>query len=518
MPIRVSCPNCRAKYRVADKTAGQSATCVQCHAQIPIPLHEAVGVGGKRERIAISEKVTLRRGAGVVRQEASTVLAAVTDRVEKPLREVQERVTPVFKPDPNAVSESDSVPLAAAHSDQVHARRTTEATLTKVLLANMTVNVVLAVALAVVVYRAVPSALTEREGRPSSFAMPPQSVLRSPPIAEEGARTPITLKEPVPAAAPKRLMGSGSSFVNPMMQTWLADYPPRDGVSVSYLSTGSGKGVDNLLSKNSHFACSDAPMTAAQLETARSRGGEVVHLPLAMGAVVAGYNLPGEPQLRFTGPLLADIYLGKIKRWNDPAIAALNAGVMLPDQPIIVVQRSDKSGTTFLWTDYLAKVSPDWKSQVGVGTEVKWPCGEGRPQNEGVANYVRRTVGAIGYFEMGFAKANRLQIGVLQNRAGKFIESSLESTTAAAAGLTHLPEDLCFSLTDSEGPDAYPICGAVWAILFVEQPPGQGEELVHFLRWVTHEGQARCGDLNYASLPEAVVRQIERKLTLIRIR
>jgi phosphate transport system substrate-binding protein len=503
MPIRVMCPQCQARYKVADETAGLTATCARCRAPIPIPARQTVGVGA-------SDRPS--EGALSTALSDDSAVTQITQRLD----------VPVEKPDRwNLDPSRPKTRLGRSRRDRTsevlrEATGQYQTLLSRVLFGSMALNAILAVTLALVVLRTPSAPPGGVDARAAALLGP----AREPPAPLQP--TVDTLPPSLPAAtlpaAPKRLMGSGSSFVNPLMQDWLSVYDPRDGSSVSYLSAGSGKGIENLLANSSHFACSDAPMSASQLDLARSRGSEVLHIPLAMGAVVAGYNLPGEPQLKFTGPLLADIYLGRITRWNDPALLALNPGVTLPDQPIVVVYRSDKSGTSYLWTDYLSKVSSDWKAAVGVGTEVKWPCGEGRPQNEGIANFVKRTDGALGYFELSFALANRLRCGKIKNRAGEFVEPSLASTTAAAAGLAHLPDDLCFSLTDSEGREAYPICGAVWAILLVEQPAEQGTALVSFLRWITHEGQSRCASLNYASLPEMVVKQIDRKLALVKTR
>ncbi len=310
------------------------------------------------------------------------------------------------------------------------------------------------------------------------------------------------------------LTGGGSSFVNPVMTKWAGLYLKERGTRVDYTSSGSGNGVQQMIDRNNDFGCTDAPMTDEQLAKARAAGGEVVHVPLVMGGVVPAYNLPGvtEP-LRFTGPVLADIFLGKITRWDDPRLTALNPGVSLPGREIAVVHRSDGSGTTFIWSDFLAKKSPEWKEKVGVGTDLRWPVGVGAQKNDGVAGQVGRSPGAIGYVELSFALKSDIQYGAVENRAGEFVRASLESVTKAAAGaLTDIPDDLRYSLTDAPGAGAYPICGTTWAVCYVAQPPGKGKALADFLRWATHEGQAHVEELQYARLPGGLVKRAERQL------
>jgi phosphate transport system substrate-binding protein len=255
-------------------------------------------------------------------------------------------------------------------------------------------------------------------------------------------------------------------------------------------------------------------MTDDQLAKARQADGEVIHVPLALGAVVPTYNLPGlrEP-LRFTGPLLASIYLGKVKRWNEQVIALNNPGQALPDLPITVVHRSEGSGTTFIWTDYLAKASAEWRDKVGVGTTVKWPLGLAGKGNDGVATAVTRTIGTIGYVEMTYALAENLPAGHVKNREGVYVAPSLDSVTAAAEqSLLKIPDDLRFTLTDASGQAPYPIAGSVWAVLYVKQPPDKARELVRFFRWTTHEGQTHMRQLCYAPLPGTLVERIDAKL------
>jgi phosphate transport system substrate-binding protein len=309
----------------------------------------------------------------------------------------------------------------------------------------------------------------------------------------------------------QNLTGGGSSFVSPVMTKWAGAFHKERGVRVDYTSSGSGNGVRQMIDRKNDFGCTDAPMNDEQLGQARAAGGEVLHIPLVMGGVVPAYNLPGvaEP-VRFTGPVLADIFLGKIGRWNDPRLAELNPALTLPDREIAVVHRSDGSGTTFIWADYLAKVSPEWKEKVGVGTDLKWPAGIGAQKNDGVAGQVGRTPGAIGYVELSFALKSNIQYGAVQNRAGEFVRASQQSVTRAAEGaLTDIPADLRFSLTDAPGAGAYPVCGTTWAVCYADQPAGKGKALAEFFRWTVREGQGAAEELQYARLPEGLIRRID---------
>jgi phosphate transport system substrate-binding protein len=239
-----------------------------------------------------------------------------------------------------------------------------------------------------------------------------------------------------------------------------------------------------------------------------------------MGAVVVAYNLPGvEQPIRFTPDLLADIYLGNIKRWNDPRLQAQNSTLNLPDQEIVVVHRADSSGTTFVWTDYLNKVSPLWAKQVGpAATSVKWPCGVAEKGNEGVSARIASTPGSLGYTELTYAIQNNLRMGLVQNREGQFVRPTLESVTAAAAGaLGEIPDTLRYSLTNAMGKESYPIAGTVWAVVYTDQKGDRGEALVNFLSWVTHDGQKFCEPLQYASLPTGLVSRVEQKLAQIKV-
>jgi phosphate ABC transporter phosphate-binding protein len=312
----------------------------------------------------------------------------------------------------------------------------------------------------------------------------------------------------------QRLNGGGSSFVYPIMSKWAIEYYKTKGVKVNYQSIGSGGGIRQMIDKVLDFGCTDAPMNDEQLATALKTGGKVLQLPLVMGAVVPIYNLEGvQAPLRFSGTVLADIYLGKIRKWNEPELAKLNPGVELPDKEILTVHRSDGSGTTYIWVDYLAKISPPWKEKIGVGTSVNWPGGVAAKGNEGVAGKVSQAPGGIGYVELIYALQNKIKFGRVQNREGQFITPSLESVTAAArSALTEIPDDLRYSLTNAPGKESYPISGTTWAVIYVNQPSGKGAKVVDFLRWITHDGQTYAEQLNYARLPQPLVERVEKKL------
>jgi phosphate transport system substrate-binding protein len=317
----------------------------------------------------------------------------------------------------------------------------------------------------------------------------------------------------------QRLNGGGSSFVNPIMTKWASEYQKAKGVKVNYQSMGSGAGIQQMIAKTIDFGSSDAPLNDEQLAAAKKAGGDVAHIPLVMGAVVPVYHLEGlQESLRFSGPVLADIYLEKIKKWNHPELAKLNPGVALPDKEILTVHRSDGSGTTYIWVDYLSKISHEWQKQVGLGTSVNWPGGVAAKGNEGVAGMVGQTPGSIGYVELIYALQNKIKFGAVENREGQFITPSLESVTAAAkSALTEIPEDLRYSLTNAPGKESYPISGTVWAVLYVDQPAHKGQAVVNFLRWVTHEGQEYAKDLDYARLPSELVKRLEIKLDQVRV-
>jgi phosphate ABC transporter phosphate-binding protein len=323
------------------------------------------------------------------------------------------------------------------------------------------------------------------------------------------------------AKSAKGLAGSGSTFVYPMMTKWANEYAKKDdGCQISYRSLGSGEGIRQITNKVVDFACSDAPMTDKEIAKAlESGGGQILHIPIVQGAVVPAYNLPdvNEP-LKFTGPVLADIYLGKITKWNDPSLQKLNPGVMLPDLAIGVVRRADDSGTTYIWTDYLSKVSPEWQSKVGTGHDVKWPTGNRGVGNEGVANHIKDNAGALGYIELSYAHRKDIAFGLVQNQASEFIKGSLHSaTTAANNAVDKIPDDLRFSITDSPGKGSYSISGTTWALIYVHQPASKGRDLVKFLEWVLSDGQDWCEELFYAKLPESLAARARQKLGEVKI-
>ena len=317
----------------------------------------------------------------------------------------------------------------------------------------------------------------------------------------------------------KRLNGGGSSFVYPMMSKWAGEYENAHRVQVNYQSIGSGGGIQQMTAKTFDFGCTDGPMNPEQLQKAKQTGGEVIHVPLVMGAVVPAYNLEEVTgPLTFTGPVLADIFLGKIKKWNDPALRELNPRASLPNKEIAVVHRSDGSGTTYIWVDYLSKVSPEWKKRVGVGASVDWPVGVGQKGNEGVAGQVKRSPGSIGYIELIYADQNDITFGLVRNKEGRPVKGSLESVTAAAKGaLSKIPDDLRYSITDAPGKDAYPISGTVWAVIYVNQPADKGQAVVDFLRWITHDGQQYAEGLHYSRLPQGLVERLEKKLDMVKV-
>jgi phosphate transport system substrate-binding protein len=322
------------------------------------------------------------------------------------------------------------------------------------------------------------------------------------------------------ATRPAELEGAGSTFVYNIMSRWASDYAAQPGgCKVTYRSFGSEGGIQVILDRRADFGCTDAPMTEEQLARARTAGGEVVHIPLVLGAVVPAYNLAEvkEP-LRFSGPVLADIFLEKIKKWNDEALKKLNPSLTLPDKDIRVVHRRDGSGTTDIWTDYLSKVSPEWRAGPGRGLEVKWPTGEAESGNSGMAGYIKQNAGSLGYVELSSAHHNDLAFGLVENHEREFVKGSLESVTVAAHNaLQHIPDDLRYSLTDAPGKGSYPISGTTWAIVYVNQPSGKGRDLVGFLEWVIEHGQESAEALSYARLPELLADRARKKIDQIHV-
>jgi len=312
------------------------------------------------------------------------------------------------------------------------------------------------------------------------------------------------------SAQDNTLLGAGSTFVNPLFQKIFADYAAKANVKVNYQSIGSGGGILQLTNKTVDFGGSDAPLNAEQ---AKKIGVPVLHVPMASGAVVITYNVPGvTAALNLTGKDLADIYLGKITNWNSAEIAATNKGVKLPDLGIVVVHRSDGSGTSYIFTDYLTKVNPDWASKVGKATAVNWPAGLGGKGNDGVAGLVKQTPGAIGYVELIYALQNKMIFGNIQNKSGKYITPSLESTTAASS--VELPPNAEVSLTNTDNPKGYPISSFTWALIYKEQNYGgrsadRAKMLLKLLWYNVTDGQKNCVPLNYAPLSKSAVKVAE---------
>ena len=313
------------------------------------------------------------------------------------------------------------------------------------------------------------------------------------------------------------LKGGGSTLVYPIMQKWIEAYRQRKGVEVDYASTGSGKGITGMIDKSFDFGCTDAPLSDSDLQHADGIGGTVVSIPLVMGAVAPIYNLPEVSYpIRFTGAVLADIFLGKIQKWNDPALVALNPPLALPDKPIAVVHRLDSSGTTYVWTDYLSKVSPAWKESLGAAKVVNWPVGVAANGNEGVAGMVKQVPGSLGYAQLSYGIQDVVQYGVVQNAAGDFVAPQPAAITVAATdGLASIPADLRFSITDVSGKGAYPISGVTWAVVYVKQPPDKGQAIADFLHWVLHDGQQYAIPLYYAPLSPALIDRADEKVKQI---
>jgi phosphate transport system substrate-binding protein len=309
------------------------------------------------------------------------------------------------------------------------------------------------------------------------------------------------------------LQGAGSTFVDPIMQEWASIYKKEKGISVNYQAKGSGAGIGMMTKQEVDFGCSDAPLNEEQLAAANERGGEVIHIPLCMGAIVPAYNLTDVPDLVFSGEVLMNIYLGKITSWDDPEISKLNKDKKLPKQKISVAYRSDASGSTYILTDYFMKIDPEaWTPKRG--TAIKFPVGTGSKGTDGVAGFVKQTPGAIGYVELIYALKSDIPYGSVRNAAGKPIKGDMQSVTAAAAS-AEIPDDLRYSITNAPGKDAYPIAGTVWAIVYTKQPTKKAEPVRDFLTWITHDGQKYTEKLHYARLPEAVVKKIDEKLKKI---
>jgi phosphate transport system substrate-binding protein len=312
------------------------------------------------------------------------------------------------------------------------------------------------------------------------------------------------------------LNGAGATFPYPMYSKWFSEYNKlHSDIQFNYQSIGSGGGIRQVLAGTVDFGATDGPMTDEQLAQAKTK---ILHIPTVLGADVPAYNIPGvTEELKFTPELLANIFLGKITSWNDAAIAKANPGVNLPNQPVIVIHRSDGSGTTYIWTDYLSKVSTDWKNQVGKGTSVKWPVGLGGKGNEGVAGMVRQMQGSIGYVELIYAVQNHIAYGSVKNAAGQFVKASLDSVTAAAASVKSMPADFRVSITNAPGKDAYPISSFTWLLIpSTSKDAAKGKIIGDFLNWMVADGQKMTADLSYAPLPESVVAKVKETIKQVK--
>lgn len=324
--------------------------------------------------------------------------------------------------------------------------------------------------------------------------------------------TPTGIATDIGKSDSAQITGAGASFPAPVYQAWFDDYTKvAKSVQVNYQSIGSGGGIQQFTEKTVEFGASDAPMSDAEL----AKAPDAQHIPMVLGSVVVTYNLSGvSSALKFDGDTVAKIYLGTIKKWSDPAIAALNAGVKLPDEDIQVIYRSDGSGTSFVWTDYLSNVSADWKSKVGISKNPNWPVGQGGKGNEGVTNAVKQTPNAIGYVELNYAIANKLPYADMKNKAGKFVTPTIESTSAAAAGVT-LPDDYRVSIVNATGDASYPIASFTYLLVHKDTPSCDKQKpLVNMLWWVFHDKGAAetAASLDYAPLPEKVIPKIETTL------
>jgi phosphate transport system substrate-binding protein len=317
------------------------------------------------------------------------------------------------------------------------------------------------------------------------------------------------------ASAQTSINAAGATFPYPMYSKWFNEYHKQHSdVQINYQSIGSGGGIRQVLAQTVEFGASDGPMTDEQLSQAKVK---ILHIPTVLGAVVPAYNIPGVKQeIKFTPEMLSGIFLGKITTWNDPAITKANPGVNFPGQPIVVVHRSDGSGTTFIFTDYLSSVSPEWKGGPGKGTSVKWPVGLGAKGNEGVAGMVRQMEGAIGYVELIYAVQNNIPYGTVKNKSGNFVKASLESTTAAAAS-AKMPPDFRVSIVNAPGKDAYPIASFTWLLIPVQQKDAnKGKIIKEFLGWMLDQGQQMTTQLTYAPLPKNVADDVRKTIQQVK--
>jgi phosphate transport system substrate-binding protein len=320
----------------------------------------------------------------------------------------------------------------------------------------------------------------------------------------------------LPVLGQTTLNGAGATFPNPMYSKWFAEYSKlHSDVQINYQPIGSGGGIRQVTAGTVDFGASDMPMTDKQLQDAKTK---ILNVPTVLGAVVPAYNIPGvSGEVKFTPEVLSGIFLGKISRWNDKAITSVNPGINFPDKEIIVVHRSDGSGTSFIWTDYLSKVSPEWKTQVGADTSVKWPVGMGGKGNEGVSGLVHQLSGSIGYVELIYAVQQKIPYGVVRNSAGNFVKASLESVTAAAASAPKMPQDFRVSITNAPGKEAYPISSFTWLLIPTPSNDANKGKILHdFLGWMVTDGQQMTSALTYAPLPDNVVAKVKEAIKQVK--
>jgi len=313
----------------------------------------------------------------------------------------------------------------------------------------------------------------------------------------------------LPVMGQTQLNGAGATFPYPMYSKWFSEYNKlHPDVQINYQSIGSGGGIRQVLNGTVDFGASDGPMTDEQLKEAKTK---ILHIPTVLGADVPAYNVPGiSGEVKFTPEALAGIFLGKIQKWNDPALTQANPGVKFPDKSIIVVHRSDGSGTTYIFTDYLSKVSKEWEVTAGKGTSVKWPVGLGGKGNEGVAGQIRQLEGSIGYVELVYAVENKITYGSVRNVAGNFVKASLDGVTEAAASSPKMPADFRVSITNAPGKTAYPISSFTWLLIPVQaKDPKKGKIIADFLDWMVSDGQKMTSQLSYAPLPQNVVEKVK---------
>jgi phosphate transport system substrate-binding protein len=337
--------------------------------------------------------------------------------------------------------------------------------------------------------------------------------------SKEGANSSATASSTTSSSSQSvDLTGAGATFPYPIYSKWFSDYATLTGVKINYQSIGSGGGIRQLSEGTVDFGASDSPMSDDELS--KAKGGAILHFPTVLGADVITYNLPGvTAALKFTPAAIADIFSGRIKKWNDTRIASLNPGVTLPAQDILVVHRSDGSGTTYIFTDYLSTAVPSWKTSIGKGKEVKWPVGLGAKGNEGVSGQVKQTPGAIGYVELAYAKQNNLPIAAIRNKSGQFVAASVDAVTAAAAGVAKaLPAntDYRLSIVDAPGAAAYPISSFTWMLVYQKQTDAvKGKKLVDFLNWALTDGEKSASTLDYAPLPAEMATAVKARVANI---